>query len=125
MKILVPTAGSPPAERIAEYVARIAKSLDAEILVIHIHEDPEPFKDGQEALDVMKGAAEASGLRVKSLMKRGPVIETIIEIAERESANLIVMGASKGTMVDQWMSASVLHKSELPVVVIPHAYGED
>jgi hypothetical protein len=41
-------------------------------------------------------------------------------IKKYESLILVVMGISTCEVVDQWISAEALHKSELPVVVIPH-----
>ena len=120
MKILVPTAGSPPAKATAEYISRIAKSLGAEILVLHIYEGDEPSADGREAVSVLKRAAESRNIPVMTLVEKGHVVEAIIEVGRREEVSLVVMGASTGKVVDQWISAEALHKSELPVVVIPH-----
>ena len=121
MKILVPTAGSPPAKATAEYVSRIAKSLGAEILVLHVHADDEPSADGREAVSVLKRAAESEGIPVMTLVQKGHAVEAIIEVGRRENVGLVVMGISTGKVVDQWISSEALHKSELPVVVIPHA----
>ena len=48
-------------------------------------------------------------------------MDAIIEVGRRENVSLVVMGISTGKLVDEWISAEALHKSELPVVVIPHA----
>lgn len=121
MKILVPTAGSPPAKATAEYVSRIAKGLGAEILVLHVYEGDQPSADGQEAVSVLKRAAELANLAVTTSIEKGRAVEAIIEVGRRENVGLVVMGISTGKVVDQWISAEALHKSELPVVVIPHA----
>ena len=120
MKILVPTAGSPPAKATAEYVSRIAKGLGAEILVLHVYEGDEPSADGREAVSVLKRAAESEDIPVTTLVEKGHAVEAIIEVGRRENVGLVVMGISTGKVVDQWISAEALHKSELPVVVIPH-----
>ena len=59
MKILVPTAGTPPAKATAEYVSRVAKGLGGEILVLHVYEGAEPTADGREAVSMLKRAAES------------------------------------------------------------------
>ena len=120
MKILVPTAGTPPAKANADYVSRIAKGLGAEILVLHVYEGDEPGADGLEAVEVIKRAAESQSIPVTTLVEKGHAVEAIIEVGRREKVDLVVMGISSGKIVDLWISAEALHKSELPVVVIPH-----
>jgi nucleotide-binding universal stress UspA family protein len=120
MKILVPTAGTPPAKETAEYVSRIARGLGAEILVLHVYEGEEPSADGLEAVSELKTAAESVDIPVRTLVEKGHVVDAIVEVGRREKVSLVVMGISAGKVVDQWISAEALHKSELPVVVIPH-----
>jgi len=121
MRILVPTAGAPPAKQSAEYIARIATRINAEIVVLHVYDGLHPAPDARTAFDTFSEAARQNNLKVSSLVQRGPIVETIIDVAENGDFALIVMGASKGAIVDQWISSRVMHATELPVVVIPHS----
>lgn len=120
MKVLVPTAGSPPAKYSAEYIVRIASKLGADIVVLHVYEGSLPPPDARAAFDIFVEAAARKGLKVQSRVQHGPVVDAIISFAESGDFALIIMGVSAGTAVEKWVSSRVLHASQLPVVVIPH-----
>ena len=120
MKVLVPTAGSPPARHSAEYIVRIASKLKADIVVLHVSETTDPEPEATKAFDIFVDAAAEMGLNVQSLIQKGSVVDTIISVAEKDNFALIIMGASEGVTVDDWISSKILHTSQLPVVVIPH-----
>ena len=119
--ILVPTSGVVPAEGSAEYISRIAKSLGASIIVLHVHPNAEPTAAGHEAANVLSQAAKTAGIQVRTMFQQGSPVETIIATAREEQVSLVLMGVSQGALVQEWVSSNVLHESELPVVVIPHA----
>lgn len=54
------------------------------------------------------------------MLKKADIVSAIIDTAVELSADLIIMGASQGKVVSEWLSADVLRRSEIPVVVIPH-----
>ncbi len=119
MKVLVPTAGSPPARHTVEYVVRIAHNLQADIVVLHVYSDSHPEPDAREAFDIFSEAAADCGLGVQSRIQRGPVVETIISTAQDGDFALIIMGASIGLPLKDWISSRILRAAGLPVVVIP------
>lgn len=121
MKVLVPTAGSPPARHTADYVVRIARNISADIVVLHVYSDSHPTPDAREAFDIFARAAAESGLGVQSRIQRGSIIDTIVSVAEDGKFALIIMGASMGVPLEDWISSKVLHTADLRVVVIPHA----
>jgi len=121
MKILVPTAGLPPASQSVEYIVRIAGKLKADIIVLHVYRDAYPEPDAKATFDLFIEAGKKIGLNVQSRLQRGDVVDTIKSVAESGDFALIIMGASSGVAVEEWTSSQVLHSSRLPVVVIPHA----
>jgi len=123
MKILVPTAGCPPAKQSADYIVRIAHNLDADIVVLHVYTGTNPEPDAQAAFDVFAEAANKIGVSVQSRIQRGTILESIVSFAESGEYALIIMGASVGVVLEEWLSSQVLHSSRLPVVVIPHAFS--
>jgi nucleotide-binding universal stress UspA family protein len=120
MKILVPTAGPVPAKEKAEYIANIAKRLGAELIAMHVLKEEEQAEKGEEALNLFSDAGQNAQVSVTKVLKKGDIVSAIIESAEEESADLIVMGASRGKVVAEWVSADVMTKTTIPVVVIPH-----
>ncbi len=43
----------------------------------------------------------------------------IIDIAEKESVNLIIFGVSHGEIVAEWLNAGAMEKTDIPIVMIP------
>lgn len=120
MRILVPTAGLRPAVGTVEYLVRVAQGLGAEIVVLHVYEGAQPSPLGMAALDLIRTTAEEREISVRTRAEQGPVVQTILEVAEEEGAALIVMGFRADAPVPEWTAAKVLHATALPVVVIPH-----
>ena len=118
MKILVPTSGVVPAKENADYILDIAKRLNAEVSVIHILDLGEEAR-GEEALSVFSELGDKKGVNVTTNLKEGNVVPTIVDFAETEEAGLIVMGATEGRIVAEWIVTDVIDKTKIPVVIIP------
>jgi nucleotide-binding universal stress UspA family protein len=122
MKILVPTAGPVPAAEKANYIMEIAKKLNAEVTVLHILDLAEAI-DGEKAMKIFEDLGTEFSVKVKTIMKEGNVVPSIVDTAEDEKANLIIMGASEGRIVADWIVTQVLEKSNVPVVIVPYGYS--
>ena len=121
MKILVPTAGPVPAAEKANYIMDIAKKLNADVTVLHILDLAETDA-GEQALKIFTDLGEELGVKVKTILKEGNVVPTIVDCADDEKANLIIMGGSEGRIVADWIVTDVLDKSNVPVVIIPYGF---
>ena len=121
MKMLVPTAGPKPAKENADYILDMASKLKAEIAVLHILDVGE-FDEGRTALDIFEEASKRFAVKVETYMKEGKIVPTICEFARDIDADLIVMGASKGQIVADWIVRGVLQDAQKPLVIIPWAY---
>ena len=121
MKILVPTAGPKPAKENADYILDMAGKLGAEVAVLHILDVGE-FDEGRNALDIFEEASKDYAVKVETYLKEGKIVPTICEFAKDINADLIVMGASKGQIVADWIVTGVLRDTQKPVVIIPWAY---
>jgi len=124
MNILVPTAGFIPAKENADYIVNIAKMLGAEIIALHILNEEGRAEEGEEAFGPFSEAGRNAEVNVTTMLTKGDVISGIIEFAEKESADLIIMGASRGQVVSEWVSADLMGKTTIPVVVIPQAFQD-
>ena len=122
MKLLIPTAGPVPAKERAEYVSRLACSLEAEMIVLHIvQEDKKEL--GNEAFKIFEKQCKKDNIKIKTITEKGKVVPIITKIAEAEDVDLIVMGASAGLVVAKWMAADVLERSKVPIVIIPMGFS--
>lgn len=119
MLILVPTAGSVPAQSNAEYIVNVAKNLASTLLVIHITEK-KPTPDGKKALDIFQAAADKQGVPISTEVVKGNIVDKILDVATEKKADLIIMGASHGIVVHEWLATTILDKSKVPVVIIPY-----
>ena len=79
----------------------------------------EEHKAVQEYSDTLRGA----GIESNALLIRGPIVETILQQAERIDADLLIVGSHGfGALYDLLVgsaSRGVLKRSEIPVLVVP------
>ena len=122
MRILIPTAGEEAASEIAEYVMEVAKRMAADVTVLHILRDGETVEDGIQSCLVFSNAANDVGVKISSRTGSGDVVKSILKVASEEQTDLILMGASRGSLVENWLSADVMGKGNVPVLVVPHCF---
>lgn len=123
MKLLVPTAGPEPAREKVKYVSKLACSLGAELIVLHIVKDNNE-QPGKEAFEIFENQCNKDNVKINTLFKEGEIIPTISKVADDEGADLIVMGASEGRVVAKWLAADILEKTKVPVVIIPMGFED-
>ncbi|WP_287410050.1 universal stress protein [Oceanithermus sp.] len=128
--ILVPTDGSPCAEKAVDFAIREAAALGAGLAFLHVLYSPStlvPTPDLTEEEDeVLKEAvkkAEAAGLFAKGLLVRGEhPVEAIVSEAET-GYDRIVMGRQGGGMLRRLLlgstTAGVVQLAKVPVLVVP------
>ena len=124
MKLLVPTSGPEPARERADYILSIAKNFGAEVAVLHIAEPGEDHTHGNEALKIFEEAGKRNEVPVTTHLKEGKVVDILSSFAEEENVGLIVMGASEGRIVAQWIVTDVIERSNIPVVIIPYGFSQ-
>ena len=140
MKILLASDGSPNAERAARWVVSLAGSMKTppQVLVACVHDDA-PYRIAMrhvgraEVVEVLteqcqKDVAEvqavltAAGLKPDVRLEIGTIANTLVDLAKREGATMIVMGQKGRTMMSNLLmgsiAARVLALSELPVTLV-------
>jgi len=140
-KILVPTDGSDVAVDATKSAVQLAKSLNAQIVGVNVI-DPYPYigigdasavglqaylteakAAAGEALAALRSACEAAGVAcVGDTIERNVVYEGIIETADAEGCDLIVMGSHGRRGVKALILGSVAQKvlthSRVPVLIV-------
>ena len=123
LKIMVPTSGPVPAEQNARYILKMARSLRADVLVVHVRDKGED-REGDIALDIFDKVSKELGVPVTLKPAIGEISQTIIEIARLEEIDMIVMGATEGRNVAKWIIDKITSQTDIPVVLIPWKYEE-
>ena len=138
-RILVPVDGSPGSERGLAYADLVARATGAELVVVVAYDPPlairrragplEVFHERaemeQEAKDLAAEAVDlftGRGHTARAIVVRGDPAESILEMAERERVDLIVMGRRglgrlAGLLVGS-VSERVARHSNVPVLLV-------
>ena len=151
-KALIALDYEPSAEMIAETGYKVAAALNAEIVLVHVIAEPayyssldyspimgysgfmDAFDPGlsdsvkndiktmaQEFLDKSKN--HLGDDKIKTLVTEGIFADSIVEAAQNEQADLIVMGSHSRRGLDKLLmedvAVKVIHLSKTPVLVIP------
>ena len=139
--ILAPIDFSDVSSRVVDHAQVMAKSFSARVVLLHVAE-PEPdfvgFEPGPAAvrasnaldfraehrqLDEYKQKLAASGVEVLALHIQGPLADKVLEEAERQGADLIVMGShGHGALYNLLVgsvTSGVLKHARCPVLIVP------
>ena len=119
MKIIVPSAGSLPDQRTADYVINIAKRLNAQLVVLRILRERETEAEGEQSLRLFVENSKEEKVPVNGILRRGDIASVIIETAQEKSVDLIILGVSRGEIVAEWMNAGAMERTDIPVLLIP------
>ncbi len=140
-KILVPLDGSTRAETILPHALSLATKYRAKLLLLQVVEpvvamvtpyDMVPYVDNdaaerqlQEARSYLaskEGEVRGQGIEAKTIVESGPVVTAILDVAEREKADLIAMASHGRTGLSRVfygsVAAGILHKADRPLLLI-------
>lgn len=135
-RILVPTDGSPEVDPVIEHAAELASVHDAELHAIYVVNDagyaglPTDStieglgsmlsEQGEEALNRAEG--RAGDATVERVLAEGSPSSEIVDYAETENCDLIVMGTHGRGGIDRLLLGSVAERvvrtSSVPVLTV-------
>ena len=141
MKLLVAIDFSDPTDLIFRVAKRLATGLGASVWIVHAAE-PEPDFVGYDAgPEVVRGQVarelrdehrhlqdyaeqlRAAGLDTKAILVQGPTVEALLEMADKQGSDLIVVGShGRGMMAEMLMgsvSQGLIRAGRCPVTVVP------
>jgi nucleotide-binding universal stress UspA family protein len=141
MKLLVGVDLSTSTDTVLARTAQIAKSLAAQVWLLHVAEPepsfvgydvgPQPVRDSLSQdfhkelrqVEDLAGRLRLAGLEVTALVVQGATVDTILSEAAKLEADMIVMGSHGHGAVYQLLVGSVcegvLRKATCPVLVVP------
>jgi nucleotide-binding universal stress UspA family protein len=120
-KILVGTDTSAAADLAVEQAARLARERDAELLVLQVrsngsaHDAADPRKSADPERYLAQMSERFPRVRVRSWSEPGDPAERIVDVAEEEQVELIVLG-NRGVHGSWWRV-----RDSVPNLVLRHA----
>jgi len=140
--LLFPTDFSPTAQNAYIYALHIADSLNMDILTLHAFHpelakvvsgssifttDMFELEDYRQAARLMHEQANQEHLEhidVNHILEEGFAVDVVLKVAEREKADLIVMGTKGANILEEIFigstTANILEEAKCPVLVIPN-----
>jgi len=139
--ILVPIDFSDISSRVVNTAQELARSFGARLVLLHVSE-PEPdfvgfepgpvavratvardFRKEHQKLEELSAQASAGGLDVLALQIQGPIVDKVLDEADKQGADLIVLGSHGHGALFEFLVGSVtsgvLRAAKCPVLVVP------
>ena len=121
-KILVPTDFTSVSHNALDHATVVAKTLDAELYLLHIVGDKKGVKDGRLKLNTFaKDIEDKFDNPVTPIIRIGKIFEDIDKVATELDCNLIIMGTHGKTGM-QFLTGSralrIVTNSSVPFIVV-------
>jgi nucleotide-binding universal stress UspA family protein len=142
----VPTDFSPQSERAWALARRLARAVEAEVVLVHVFVEAPLYSEGpfaadrirevyasgrawvQEQLQRWEATARGEGLAAKTLLRTGVPHGEIVAAASEEGADLVVIGTHGRGGVDRLLLGSVADRvirlAPCPVLAVRQADAE-
>ena len=140
-QILVPVRGGADAIEKVELALSIARGTGARVTALNVIDerlvgDPEAGlvretlgeqlrAEGEKLLAEIERLGEGSDVKLTTRLERGPVVETILKVADEIGANAIVVGAHKQTWLGRLLGGSLaetlLRGAHCAILAVPPA----
>jgi nucleotide-binding universal stress UspA family protein len=117
-RILIPTSGYQHSVSAARLAARLYKKHESEITVLYVGDDK---NEAARALKPVSDSLNEAGIKHRSLNRKGPVVETILDEADR-GYDLMMIGATERLAYHQFLLSSIsdrlVKRSPCPVLMV-------
>jgi nucleotide-binding universal stress UspA family protein len=140
-QVLVPVRGGRDAMLRLELALQIAQGTGAAVTALYVVDDrlladpdaglvrealeAQLREEGETLLAEMAQLALAAGAPLATRLERGPVVETILKVADELGADVIVVGAHKQTWLGRLLGGSlaetILRSTQCAVLAVPPA----
>jgi nucleotide-binding universal stress UspA family protein len=146
-KILVPLDDSESAMKAADYALLISKGLNAELLAIHVVRTEDALiatnsliedlgtittgdlilqkvkEDAQKWFNVIKQKSSANGIRLRTglVISLIEIEDAIVNYADRENVDLIVIGGGKSGLKQRLLGSTTSHvatQTKRPILIV-------
>ena len=137
-KILLPIDGSEASFKTAKYAIALANQINASIIMLHVITVPdfprylksidvyyeEVKKEVENWFDMIADLWQSKNLKIKTKIVTGvfSVVESIVEVADKENVNIIVIGSRGRSQFKKLLLGSVTNgvvtHAKCPVLVV-------
>ncbi|MBT4290930.1 MAG: universal stress protein [Deltaproteobacteria bacterium] len=135
-KILIPVDGSEYSFKAAKFSTNCAKQFNSTVIILHCHKPDFCYandKDydaihariedkAEDMLDRYREIYDEAGVKHWEIIPNPPAAQAIVEVAEKEGVDIIMMGTHGRTDLQGLLLGSVTHKvlhlAPCPVLVI-------
>lgn len=138
-KILVPLDGSETAEAILPFAQEVAKTCDAELILVTAVQQVGVWdaaltlqvmeKEEETAIQYLTDIVARLGGKTRSLVVPGDAAEAILSTADKENADLLAISTHGRSGIRRFLFGSVatklLEAAEVPVLFLRPKEGED
>lgn len=144
-KILVPTDFSPTAENALRFAIKLALTINGEIILYHVFTPLEnlyietaaqrelhnasTLAQIQDRLDDLKNSVQNEAVSIKTAIGRSPITKNVIEFAEANHIEMIIMGTKGASGIRKVVlgseAARIIEESTVPVFLIPDEFSGD
>lgn len=137
-KILLPIDGSEASFKTAKYAIALANQINASVIILHVITVPdfprylksidvyyeEVKKEVENWFDMIADFWQSRNLKIKTKIVTGvfSVVESIVEVADKENVNIIVIGSRGRSQFKKLLLGSVTNgvvtHAKCPVLVV-------
>jgi nucleotide-binding universal stress UspA family protein len=110
-------------ERCWVTVVKVIPPYEGDMELVGVRSIEDVFSgDGEKDIAAMKSIAKNDGALIKTRLEEGDVPKKIVEVAEEERCDLIIMGAKKRGWIRKLLGDNVvekvIHSAPCPVLVV-------
>ena len=123
--ILVPSVNPNTAEKLARYAANFARKVNGEVTAMYVMRESSDDKEeqGRSLLNLFKTIGRELDISVNTVMETGDPVDLIVEQAETNNVDFIIIGKpEKGGMLS-WMKEDIEKeikaRTTVPLIILP------
>ncbi|MGQ3414300.1 universal stress protein [Natrinema sp. LN54] len=132
--LLLATDGSDAAERATDHAIELASGLDATLHVLSVSEDgpqaankedklrSDPESEAERAAEHARDAASQNGVEVTADIRHGVPQEQVVDFAETNPTDMVIVGTAGRSGLDHLISGSVaeeiVRNAPVPVLTV-------
>jgi nucleotide-binding universal stress UspA family protein len=121
--VLVPTDGSPLAERALPFAEELAQAADGRLVLLRAAADAASLPHAEAELAMTAERLRQAGILVDTQVAIGKAGELIVDTAAGRDADLIVMSTHGRSGIGRWLYGSVadhvLRHAPVPILLVP------
>ena len=123
--ILVPSVNPGTGERLARYAADFARKVNGEITALYVMKESSSDREGQgrDLLNLFEVIGKELNISVRTVLETGDPVDLIVEKAETNHADFIIIGKPEKSGMLSWMKddieKEIRARTTVPLIILP------